>query len=353
MQTNMQSMAAEHSQKINKLIDEFEKGDQSGIQAFGAQLREIVTNAGLAAKVRIHHSQLCPHEDNRDGELLIPIAVWQLLLKISRKGWSSIECSLALSCGIPPNDVGERWKAKAMRLHARSDGLLPPYAPELLTAATAAGSHTTAVLRLLDWAEKVKVPCPDDAYNELCEGGFLSTPKIVAKQPSFKAPLQDGIEYTHIRWELVAMVPQLMRVLSQSDNAKHTVFCRESPMQTMLAIHRRAVTQGAKSTKDWNKIAEACARGLGTEFIADVKAQAMFVEKLSGGVDGAYLKDLDSYWKTLRLQRNLDPEFLKSIASSGNWVVKGPRIRHRPRKSDALCACQLRDGWDGALVSHV
>ena len=75
MQTTMQSMAAEHSQKINKLIDEFEKGDQSGIQAFGAQLREIVTNAGLAAKVRIHHSQLCPHEDNRDGELLIPIAV--------------------------------------------------------------------------------------------------------------------------------------------------------------------------------------------------------------------------------------------------------------------------------------
>jgi hypothetical protein len=81
------------------------------------------------------------------------------------------------------------------------------------------------------------------------------------------------MNYFHIRWELVVLCPQLMRILSQADNATHTVYCRESPMQTFLNIHRRALAVGASTADQWAKIANACARGLGQEYSDDVKAQ--------------------------------------------------------------------------------
>ena len=103
----------------------------------------------------------------------------KLLLKIIRKGWSYIECDKALSCGIPNNADGDRWKAKAMRLAGQSDGLLPPYLPERLTAATAAGSHTTGVLRLLDWAGTHQIPCPDEMFKSICPNGYLSQSQVL------------------------------------------------------------------------------------------------------------------------------------------------------------------------------
>ena len=47
-------------------------------------------------------------------------------------------------------------------------------------------------------------------------------------------------------------------LLSKADNAKHTVYCRESPMQTMLNIHRRAISEGASDAAAWERIAQNC-----------------------------------------------------------------------------------------------
>ena len=326
MKTETSRLAHLYADKVNKMITDYEASDQSGIQTFGAELRKVIKGFGLAKQETMHHSKVCPHEDNRDGELLIPIAVWKLLLMITRKGWSPLECSLALAGGIPSNEEGDRWKGKAMQLADKSDGLLAPYLPELLQLATAAGSHTTAALRLLDHCGTHKVPCPNADFNELCENGFLDQARILSKQPSFREPLETGMNYFHIRWELVVLCPALMRILSQADNAKHTVYCRESPMQTFLNIHRRAVAENATTQEQWTKIANACARGLGQEYIEDVKAQCFFVEVLSGGVTAKNLHDLDAYWKTLRVQRLLGAKFLLELAKSGNWLAKAPEL---------------------------
>ena len=213
-QTETQNLAHKLADKVNTEIVKFEASDQSGIQAFGAFLRKFIGEGGLGKKETIHHSQVCPHEDNRDGELIIPIAVWVLLLKICRRGWSWLECDKALSCGIPPNANGERWKAKAVELALKSDGLIPPYLPERLCASTGAGSHTTCVWRLLMWAGEAQVKCPDPQYQVLCdEQGFLSREKCVAMaKGSLQEPLDKGLEYFHIRHELVELCPRLMRI---------------------------------------------------------------------------------------------------------------------------------------------
>ena len=62
---------------------------------------------------------------------------------------------------------------KAMMLAKRSDGMIAPYQPELLTTATAAGSHTTAVLQLINFCKDHKVRCPNDEFKHLCDANAL------------------------------------------------------------------------------------------------------------------------------------------------------------------------------------
>ena len=152
---------------------------------------------------------------------------------------------MALTCGLPPTQ-GQRWIEKAVGLYQKSAGMIAPYAPELITAASTAGSHTTAALQLVAHGMKGRVKCPAPEFDDICEGGFLSPSKIMAKPPSIKRALDKGqIEYFHIRHEIVALCPELMRILSEADNAKTTTFAKKSMIQTMNAIHRRAVSANA------------------------------------------------------------------------------------------------------------
>ena len=57
-------LAALFAAKVNGVIEDFEQSGSGGIQAIGAELRELILEAKLAAYVDIHHSHLCPHEDN-------------------------------------------------------------------------------------------------------------------------------------------------------------------------------------------------------------------------------------------------------------------------------------------------
>ena len=241
-ESKTKALAQQHAPTINNMLKEFNGGTREGIPAFGNELRDLLKEFRLAVQKWIMLSEVIPHEDNRDGELLVPIRVWNLLLKIAQKGWSYAECALALTCGVPADENGDRWRAKAVLLAQKSDGMIAPYQPELITAASGAGSHTTAVLQLLAYAQTNKVRCPDPQFEVLCIDGFLNTPKVVAKQPSTGKALRKGsLEYFRISAEIVHECPDLMRLLSESDNAKNTMFSKETPMQTMLAIHRRAL----------------------------------------------------------------------------------------------------------------
>jgi hypothetical protein len=321
-----QELAEQHAPRINKMIDEFNAGNRQGIAAFGSDIRDLLKQLKLASKKWIAVAEVIPHEHNRDGELLTPIRVWTLLLKISQKGWSYAECALALTCGVPQDENGDRWKAKAIVLAKNSDGLIAPYQPENVTAASAAGSHTTAVLQLLAHAKNNKVACPDPQFLEMCDSnGCLSTDMVVSKQPSIGKALEKGsLEYLHIKSEIASACPDLMRLLSEADNAKNTMFSKETPMQTMLSIHRRALMCNASTKDEWDKVATQCAQSVGMEFLDDVKHQCVFVERLAGGAEGAFLKHLDRFWKASRVVREIDARFLADLSTSGTWLKLAP-----------------------------
>ena len=121
-----------------------------------------------------------------------------------------------------------------------------------------------------------------------------------------------------------------MRILSEADNAKHNVQAGESPMQTMLNLHRRAVEANANTGADWNKIAKQCARGQGgIAHLKDVECEAEFVRELAGGVEKPFLIELEAYWKTLRVMNAIPASMLKRLvvnARAGKWLAKHPEF---------------------------
>ena len=71
-------LAFQHAPNINQMIERFDKDQyESGIQAFGADMRQLLIGTGLAEVDKaIMYDEIAPHEDNRDGELLIPVGVF-------------------------------------------------------------------------------------------------------------------------------------------------------------------------------------------------------------------------------------------------------------------------------------
>ena len=320
-------IAQQEAPKINKLINDFNATNRSGIAAFGSDLREMLLQSGLAAKKWIHYQEVIPHEDNREGELLLPQRVWRLLKILSEKGFSYAECALALTCGVPVDqEPGRRWIEKATKLHEGSGGMIAPYAPEMITAASAAGSHTTACLQLLAYAMENNVQSPSSEFDCLCDpdSKYLDPRMLMAKQPSLRRAVERGMEYFHIRHEIVLACPELMRVLSEADNAKNTTFSKEGMIQTLNAIHRRALQVNAKTDEQWKQVALQCAQSIGLEFLTDIQHEALFVERLSGGPDGKFLKAIEAFLKASKVVRELNPQFLGDLARSGRWVEANP-----------------------------
>ncbi len=90
-----------------------------------------------------------------------------------------------------------------------------------------------------------------EGMDELSIGGFLSRQRIVEKCPSIEEALNSGLTYTILRWQIVELCPELMRLLSEADNAKHDTFRKETRLQTMLNIHARAIACSATAEAEF------------------------------------------------------------------------------------------------------
>ena len=160
-------LAFHHATTINEMIAKFERGQyESGIQAFGADMRQLLVKTDLAEVDKsIMYDEIAPHEDNRDGELLILVGVWELLVKLSEKKWNDLETKLALACGVPPVPMGTAGKRKQSHCPRAPMACWRHTNPRVLTAVSAAGIHTTAMLRLLEWSAKAKVKSPGPDFR--------------------------------------------------------------------------------------------------------------------------------------------------------------------------------------------
>ena len=309
MGTKYAELADLHAPNINKRLSGFEETNSEAIQAFGADLRKLLLEVDLGYWDQLHHSTVCVDIDNREGEMLNTIKVRKLLAKICRKGWNGEEAWSALVREMPLDPAKRALYVKEnLELIERSDKLLAPILPELLRGATGAGSHTTAVLKLAAACENTRFAVCEGVDDHLGHEGFLSHHLILQSCPSLAAPMNTGIRYFVVRAPIADKCPELMRILSEADNAKHSNFQKESSLQAMLNIHRRAVNQNAKTKEDLERIARAVSRGQGPGFLKDALCYAKFVQVYGGGENKDSLIALVSFQATLKFEREVAPE---------------------------------------------
>ena len=297
---------------------------------FGAKLRAFLLDKDLAYQQVEHHSHCAVWEENRESEMVIATRVQILLLLIVTKGWSPDETILALAREIADGPSGELTRQKNLELAAKScvwttagaEGyLIAPYREEILRIATGVGSHTTCVLRLIDYIRNGGRLPATEGLEHLAVDGYLSYERIIERQPTLKDPVDQGMRYTIIRKEIADLCPDVMRILSEADNSKHDNYQQESFMQTMYNLHRRATRSGAKTEEDYHKIVKQVSRGKKPSFVKAAECYAEYVRVLSGGAEKTLLIEIDEYIKTLKVFREVPPEFFRDLAR-----LPGPHI---------------------------
>jgi hypothetical protein len=292
--------------QLNDMIDNYEAGAiNEGTQVFQRVLIDKIRMAGLLSDaVWLDVGVVGVHPDNREGSGIVPIDVHNLLRRIVQDGWNftEVEC---LGCTIPPlgSTEGDRWRDFNERVVQGSNGLLPPISGSFLQAVTARGSHTTGVVRLVKFGAK-------GVHDDCCLNGRVSQSKIIEKRPSMAEPVNKGLPYTLIKWELVVVCPKLMRTVARTGNIAHGVHRVATALQCC-----QSVFNAYQQTHDWDKAKFIACQGQTPEFADNFHDFQKFVEAHAGGSDGRYLQGLEQYERSLDVKRLIAASDLQRLAS--------------------------------------
>ena len=288
---------------INQLIEEHEASTLTdGIETFQEKLMERVRAAGLAEFEWILCVHIAVHPDNREGAMLVPIDAHALLLRMTHDGWAWTKANV-VAARIPKNETGQKWIQENLKLANRSNGLLPPYIPDLLRVATARGSHTSACVRIMELGARC-------VFEKLGENGVVSKSKIIEQQPSMREPLEKGLRVEVIDEDLVMAAPRLMEILSRTGNAGNNVFREQTSLQNCMRIY--TLLAASEGKLDDKKLCTQASLGQGDNFEAKAEDLLCFVRNRAG-TDGAVLHSLEAYERILEQKVKLYPHDLKAI----------------------------------------
>ena len=115
--------------------------------------------------------------------------------------------------------------------------------------------------------------------------GRISKAKIKEMRPSMPNPMQRGIGYTVLKWQLVIECRLLTEVFARTDNVSHGVHRIATALQGCIGLHQAYV-----ATKDWAQAMTSISQGQQPEFRKDVEHFKAFIEAHSGGDHAKYFK---------------------------------------------------------------
>ena len=257
---------------LEEMIDEYEGGRcKDGVHDVQQWIIELIFAAILASARWFDPERVGVHPANREGAGLVPVDVHDLLFQIVMTGWSWTECKL-FACEIPPTDEGAFLRKENRRIIDGSGGLLANLDVNLLDIVTARGSHTTAAVNCMQFGTT-------GIHPELCHDGNISKSLIIDGKPSMAEPFQKGMQYTTVKWELVAACPKLMPFLSRSGNASHGVERTQTALQACKRIHSIVLSSFHGVVKpDWDEVAKIPSVGMGPKYFDIAKCYGKFVK---------------------------------------------------------------------------
>lgn len=302
---------------LNDVLLQLEDGrlaEIMGVERFDEELYEFINAAGLLEQGRVYGvDKVAIHPDNREGDMLVPSNSHTLLVRMIEDGFSFKKWK-AFACKVPPADspLGAKWRAANDKLQKESQGLLSPFKLDEIEIVSVRGSHGAQALRSLKCGSR-------SPYKEIAPDGYLNAAAIIAVKQSFKAPLEEGVPFDVIPYELAEAVPKLMEVLARVGNSGNDVYQEQTSLQLCSRIWKLALKQQeAHGQVDWKAVAlRACIGNGGSAAKARATQLADFVAVWSGGKNGTVLRDLELYERSLALKRKLSSSDLSAIAALG------------------------------------
>lgn len=292
---------------LRVLVKQYKDGSfPEGSEAMNDKMTKLIQEAKLSELRNVSVDRMGCFPGNRFGAGLVPVDVHYVLSEgFGKNGWNprKWECM----CLTIPEALKDEWTSYNHELVKQSQGLLPEICDVELV--TGRGSHGTAALRAIKFGCQAIDPAVAD------EQGRVSAAKVVEKQPSLKAPLDDGVMVTVMPGELELACPGLFSVLSEIGNVSNSVYRLNTALQSAVRIHQIATHYGLDSDPDWDVISKQASRGMPQREIEKLPELCKFVQEWAGGADCHILKDLEAYEKSLQTRRKLRFEDLGKLAS--------------------------------------
>ena len=121
-------MAARHAPAVNAILEEADGLTDRAlqIQAIAGRVMALLESEGLVSRELVAPQNVGVHPCNRNGAMLDPHHVHELLAMFVLKGFNPGECRQALAAQISPGDDGAKERAKNEQLTKRSYNLLAP-----------------------------------------------------------------------------------------------------------------------------------------------------------------------------------------------------------------------------------
>ena len=296
-----QESRAEKARTMGPIVKDMIRIDKESecreIKAFAKKVILVLLNNDLAEKAMYNAEHVAVHKDNRSGGGAEAYDVQTLLVMLSTQGWSSDETHGAMASEMAPR--GYKMRADQVSFNKdlayHSDGHLPPFYEDQTKILAFACTHTVTAIKSAKMGVK---PTDASGNKEMCKDGKLSQALLLERAPSFQEPLQKGVFFTVIRWEIEEEVPELIEILMEAGNAGHHVERVLTDLQTCLQLWRKAM----RETDDAN-VLESVGKYRAQGDKTMLENMLKYVRKYAGGENGYLLKQLESFSQGLKVRR--------------------------------------------------
>ncbi len=309
--------------KINDLIKKYNEGEsRSKKEALGDMIVQLLLDSKLAYAERRPNEGVWVHPQNRFGAGLDTTDVHALLhLIVTEKGWSWAACAKARAIEMNPSgDVHKRQLEFNQKLSSAADGFLAPVDPHDRAILSIACSHTVAGLRAVNAGCKT-------VKEDMAVDGMLNKEKVMDISPSLREPLQTGLPWVVIRFQVEERCPDIAGFLQMAGNGDHGTARVQTKTQTLLQIHAFARTWVSMHGKaaDWKQIVMGMQQK-SPSMKDEMSDMAEFTRSWSGGETACHLYELDKFAKTLSSRRDIKAKDLLlmskvKLQQSPEWIM--------------------------------
>ena len=196
---------------------------------------------------------------------------------------------------------------------------LPESDADKIRYGSIAGSHRNMFLRCL-------LASAESGEEAMCEDGRLCLAKVERTDPTFANAARQGLTWKVLSHKIQVEYPEVLPIIMRARNAGNSAARAEHEVQVLVRLHAMAVqAQSTGKAPDWPAIRRCVARGKPRckDYLEEL---SLFVALYSGGVDGAFLKDLASFHAQFvdSAKSIVFGEFWKALAE---WDVQAPLLK--------------------------